>query len=139
MLGFGGEEGRCGLGLVCREGPGRARWRAVMNSQASAPEVVEQLIRRAEQAGASDIHLQMIGGRAQVAFRLDGLMTPTLELPADLAERVCGRIKYLAKLKTYEEGLPQDGRIERADVNGRCRSEERRVGKECRSRWSPYH
>ena len=23
--------------------------------------------------------------------------------------------------------------------NGLCRSEERRVGKECRSRWSPYH
>ena len=22
---------------------------------------------------------------------------------------------------------------------GQCRSEERRVGKECRSRWSPYH
>src|SRR3989441_1063358 len=24
-------------------------------------------------------------------------------------------------------------------VNGKDRSEERRVGKECRSRWSPYH
>ena len=24
-------------------------------------------------------------------------------------------------------------------INGLCRSEERRVGKECRSRWSPYH
>src|SRR6478672_2041744 len=24
-------------------------------------------------------------------------------------------------------------------VQGRVRSEERRVGKECRSRWSPYH
>ena len=24
-------------------------------------------------------------------------------------------------------------------VIGSCRSEERRVGKECRSRWSPYH
>ena len=24
-------------------------------------------------------------------------------------------------------------------VNGTTRSEERRVGKECRSRWSPYH
>ena len=23
--------------------------------------------------------------------------------------------------------------------NGKLRSEERRVGKECRSRWSPYH
>ena len=24
-------------------------------------------------------------------------------------------------------------------IGGRSRSEERRVGKECRSRWSPYH
>ena len=31
--------------------------------------------------------------------------------------------------------------LETADGNGRLelRSEERRVGKECRSRWSPYH
>ena len=26
-----------------------------------------------------------------------------------------------------------------AHFMGECRSEERRVGKECRSRWSPYH
>src|SRR3712207_7059509 len=26
-----------------------------------------------------------------------------------------------------------------ADLRGEARSEERRVGKECRSRWSPYH
>ena len=26
-----------------------------------------------------------------------------------------------------------------AYIGGRYRSEERRVGKECRSRWSPYH
>src|SRR5256886_5113918 len=25
------------------------------------------------------------------------------------------------------------------EPSGMCRSEERRVGKECRSRWSPYH
>ena len=25
------------------------------------------------------------------------------------------------------------------EMRGMCRSEERRVGKECRSRWSPYH
>ena len=24
-------------------------------------------------------------------------------------------------------------------IENECRSEERRVGKECRSRWSPYH
>ena len=36
------------------------------------------------------------------------------------------------------------GKVELADgtelrAKGRQRSEERRVGKECRSRWSPYH
>ena len=30
-------------------------------------------------------------------------------------------------------------RHEQAAVHALCRSEERRVGKECRSRWSPYH
>src|SRR5258706_7623975 len=29
--------------------------------------------------------------------------------------------------------------VDGAFVNGNPRSEERRVGKECRSRWSPYH
>ena len=30
------------------------------------------------------------------------------------------------------------GQVERIAIEG-SRSEERRVGKECRSRWSPYH
>src|SRR5258707_10387397 len=29
--------------------------------------------------------------------------------------------------------------VQRAELAGVGRSEERRVGKECRSRWSPYH
>ena len=29
--------------------------------------------------------------------------------------------------------------LEALAQNGQSRSEERRVGKECRSRWSPYH
>src|SRR5258705_10865296 len=32
-----------------------------------------------------------------------------------------------------------DDRIVVAFARGKTRSEERRVGKECRSRWSPYH
>ena len=34
------------------------------------------------------------------------------------------------------EAIAEDGNI---TLNGTVRSEERRVGKECRSRWSPYH
>ena len=37
------------------------------------------------------------------------------------------------EIKTLEE-LEEKGRVLRE-----YRSEERRVGKECRSRWSPYH
>src|ERR1051326_5827098 len=121
----------------------------------SAPELLARLIHQAEGANASDVHLQMQnGGAAAVSFRLDGVMTPAAELPADIAERVFGRVKFLARLKTYQESLPQDGRIDRDALNSRSdirvatyptvtgekivlRSEERRVGKECRSRWSP--
>ena len=39
------------------------------------------------------------------------------------------------KKLTYTYKL--EGRREKSA--GLCRSEERRVGKECRSRWSPYH
>ena len=31
------------------------------------------------------------------------------------------------------------GKLFNVPISGLCRSEERRVGKECRSRWSPYH
>ena len=49
--------------------------------------------------------------------------------------------KYLQEigredLITVEEEVELAQRIRKGD---RVRSEERRVGKECRSRWSPYH
>ncbi|HEY3864397.1 MAG TPA: ATPase, T2SS/T4P/T4SS family [Verrucomicrobiae bacterium] len=78
---------------------------------------MEDLVAQAERAGASDIHLQMRAGAAQVSFRLDGLMTDAAGLSAEVAERVFGRIKFLARLKTYQESLPQDGRIERAEIH----------------------
>lgn len=83
---------------------------------APAPKVLEELVRQAESAGASDVHLQMIGRGAEVSFRLDGVMTHVSTLSEDVAERVVGRIKYLARLKTYQESLPQDGRIDRAGI-----------------------
>lgn len=87
-----------------------------MSDQTSAPKALEELVARAENAAVSDIHLQMLNGRAEVSFRLDGVMNPAGAFEADLAERVFGRVKYLAKLKTYQESLPQDGRIGRADI-----------------------
>src|ERR1044071_1283117 len=88
-------------------------------TELSAPKILEQLVQQAERAGASDIHLQMRGKSADVAFRLDGVISPVTELPAEIAERVFGRIKFLARLKTYQESLPQDGRIARDELKSR--------------------
>lgn len=85
----------------------------------SAPKVLEQLVQQAERAAASDIHLQMRGKSAEVAFRLDGVITPGRELPAEIADRVFGRIKFLARLKTYQETLPQDGRIAHEELKSK--------------------
>ena len=87
------------------------------NTTDSAPEVLEDLVHQAERAGASDIHLRMLGKRAEVSFRLDGVLAPVRELPGQIAGRVFGRIKFLAKLKTYQESMPQDGRIEKDDIS----------------------
>ena len=48
----------------------------------------------------------------------------------------------LAKIKasgTITEGVRESSGLSYTLGNGQYRSEERRVGKECRSRWSPYH
>ncbi len=90
------------------------------DSESKAIQAVADLVEQAEAAGASDVHLQMCGAGeapAQVNFRLDGLMKPVDELPVAVAGRMFGRIKYLARLKTYQDSLPQDGRIAREEIN----------------------
>ena len=91
----------------------------VENGASHAPKILVDLILQAEKSGASDIHLQMRGQTAQVAFRLDGVLTPVTELPASVAERVFGRVKFLARLKTYQDSLPQDGRIEHTELGSK--------------------
>jgi len=83
----------------------------------SAPKVLENLVQQAERANASDIHLQKTAATTQIAFRLDGIVTPVSDLPAELADHVFGRIKFLARLKTYQDSMPQDGRIDKADID----------------------
>src|SRR3989475_11543401 len=69
------------------------------------------------------------------------------------AERLCARLAIMDRGRFVTEGSPRelivrhiephvievhgDGVMNWADHE--ARSEERRVGKECRSRWSPYH
>ena len=38
-----------------------------------------------------------------------------------------------------KQAMKRGGKVVKKAMGGPMRSEERRVGKECRSRWSPYH
>src|SRR5437868_1585076 len=90
-----------------------------VNESTAAPEFLESLVHQAERANASDIHLQMLGDSARVAFRLDGVMTASADIPGPLAERIFGRVKFLARLKTYQDSLPQDGRIDKDKLSSK--------------------
>ena len=46
---------------------------------------------------------------------------------------------WAAVRKSSSKEYLQDKRIRFVELDLTTRSEERRVGKECRSRWSPYH
>ena len=64
------------------------------------------------------------------------------ELLAMLAEREISSVELLEHFLERNEALhPQINAIVTLDIERGFlhRSEERRVGKECRSRWSPYH
>lgn len=86
----------------------------------AAPEVLASLVREAETNGASDLHLQVTPAGAELALRLDGVLVPWRSVPGELGRRLLGRVKYLAKLQSYQDALPQDGRIDRSDLGARC-------------------
>ena len=58
-----------------------------------------------------------------------------LELVSSISEKV-GKISSHRELETRPH-LRKNNRIR--SIHSSLRSEERRVGKECRSRWSAYH
>ena len=56
-----------------------------------------------------------------------------------LSRAISPRSYNVQKFEAYECGIPTRGKSWMQFRVGYYRSEERRVGKECRSRWSPYH
>jgi general secretion pathway protein E len=72
---------------------------------------VNLLVRDAYDAAASDIHLEATRSGLSARFRLDGVLTPAPEAPAEMHHAVVSRIKLLAELDIAERRRPQDGRI----------------------------
>ena len=89
-----------------------------MASEAPIIRLVHDMIARAVEAQASDIHVEPREDSLRVRFRLDGMLHTVETLPLSLRAAVTSRIKIMANLNIAERRLPQDGRI-KTTVRGR--------------------
>lgn len=85
---------------------------------APVTKIVAVIIRHAIDGNASDIHIEPIGEKVRVRFRVDGALYTSLYLPANVYDSVVARIKIVANLKIDEKRKPQDGRFS-APLDGR--------------------
>ena len=70
---------------------------------------------------------------------IEAIEKPLSSLPYSLSRHI---LEHLRKLTSHEPVIGimgKSGAGKSSLCNALFRSEERRVGKECRSRWSPYH
>ena len=78
---------------------------------APVTKIVAVILRHAVDGNASDVHIEHMGTEVRVRFRVDGVMYPSLVLPAAIHGAVLARIKILAQMRLDEKRKPQDGRF----------------------------
>lgn len=80
-------------------------------SDAPVIRLVNQIIWRAVETQASDIHVEPQEDRLRIRYRYDGVLHEVETPPPQLRAAITSRIKIMAHLDIAERRLPQDGRI----------------------------
>src|SRR5260370_2539342 len=90
------------------------------------------LLAACQTTGTTDVVAQKESLLSQSGFKVITVTTPKQQQAiSGLAQGRCSAVKYNGKMYYVFPTATKDKIY--------VRSEERRVGKECRSRWSPYH
>ncbi|MFT5037264.1 MAG: type IV pilus assembly protein PilB [Candidatus Azotimanducaceae bacterium] len=89
-----------------------------IKEDAPVTKIVATVLRYAVDGGASDVHIEPTDAKVRVRFRVDGLLSTSLELPGKVQSAVVARIKILSSLRLDERRKPQDGRFS-ATFDGR--------------------
>src|SRR3712207_5807166 len=114
------------------------------------PEAAEQLMEELRGAAEGGATVEAAGPGAELRDEVVVLAVyypGNLEIARDLGERLAGKVVVDISnplTETFDglataPGTSAAEEVAAAAPSGARRSEERRVGKECRSRWSPYH
>lgn len=85
---------------------------------APVTKMVAVILSHAIEGNASDIHIENMGDKVRIRFRIDGVLHTSLLLPSAVHAAVVSRIKILTSLKLDERRKPQDGRFS-ARIEGR--------------------
>src|SRR5258708_24318032 len=80
----------------------------------------------------------LVTGVQTCALPISNLVDKVVILPLPLAEEEEVMAIWQRQYDDFVDQIWDALRV-MVPLETRCRSEERRVGKECRSRWSPYH
>ena len=73
--------------------------------------IVNGILIKAINLGASDIHFEPYERTFRVRYRIDGVLRRDMSLPIQIKNAMTSRLKIMAKLDIAEKRLPQDGRI----------------------------
>ena len=85
---------------------------------APVTKIVATVLHYAVEGIASDIHVEHMGDRVRVRFRVDGVLNTSLVLPIKVHSAVLARVKILCNMRLDEKRKPQDGRFS-AVIEGR--------------------
>jgi general secretion pathway protein E len=82
-----------------------------MASEVPVIRLVNQMLVRAMESRASDVHIEPFENQLKIRYRIDGILQEVEAPPRALKAAVISRLKILAQLNIAERRLPQDGRI----------------------------
>jgi type II secretory ATPase GspE/PulE/Tfp pilus assembly ATPase PilB-like protein len=80
--------------------------------------LVDDLLKKAIECGASDVHFEPTDSELSIKFRLDGVLSTVEKLPGTISDNIIARLKVLGGLLTYRNDIPQEGRIEISKSQG---------------------
>ncbi|MEB3196726.1 MAG: GspE/PulE family protein [Candidatus Sericytochromatia bacterium] len=74
-------------------------------------DLVNQILSRAIDSGASDLHLEPFEQKLEARLRIDGVLHTVMVLPKQVESAVISRVKILSDMNIAERRRPQDGRF----------------------------
>ncbi len=80
--------------------------------------IVDWLMQYAFEQRASDIHIEPRRDKANIKFRIDGVLHLVHELPMGITAAISSRIKTLGRMDITDKRRPQDGRIKSKAPDG---------------------